>query len=311
MDDLLRSAPPEERASLEASLHDRFDCKESQDLPFTYLGMEFARDKAGLRATMLNYIERMPFLRKNTTFDEFASLRAMLLWVSHVRPDVAAFVSIIGSVTATTFLPDHVASINRKVQYLKSTASIGLVFPKLDVDSLRLVVYTDGSFANRDDKTSQIGFVTCLTDKTGRVVILSYRSCKSWRVCRSAMASETLAFVAGFDTGFTIRAQISEILQLDLPLLIYTDSKCLFDVMTTAKKTTEGRLMINIFAARQSYRRGEINNICLIRSNDNLADDLTKLEGNGLLLQVMHHGYHNPQVVDYIMRPRGIVTDAV
>lgn len=66
--------------------------------------------------------------------------------------------------------------------------------------------------------------------------------------------------------------------------------------------------MIDIFAARQLYRRGEIDNICLIRSNDNLADFLTKLDGNGLLLQVMHDYYHNPEVADYIMRPRGIVT---
>lgn len=231
VENLLRAAPPSERASLEASLHDRFDCKESQDLPFTFPGMDFARDKAGLRATMLNYIERMTFLYKDANFADFASLRAMMLWVSHVRPDVPAFASILGSVTDETFHPEHVILINRRVQYLKSTANVGLVFPKLDVESLRLVVYTDCSFANRSDKSCQIGFATCLTDLTGRIVILSYRSCKSWLVCRSAAVSETLAFVAGFDTGFTIRAQIREILQRELHLLIIRiASACLFFV---------------------------------------------------------------------------------
>lgn len=91
-----------------------------------------------------------------------------------------------------------------------------------------------------------------------------------------------------------MRAQISQILDRDLPLLIYTDSKCLFDVLTTAKKTTGGRLVVDVFVARQSYRPGKIDNICLIRSEDNLAGDMTKLDGNGLLLKVMQEGYHNP-----------------
>lgn len=73
-----------------------------------------------------------------------------------------------------------------------------------------------------------------------------------------------------------------------------------------AKKPDRVLVILN---GAQSYRRGEIDNNCLICSSDNLADALTKLDGNGLLLQVMHDGYHNPQVVDYIMRP-GIATGA-
>jgi hypothetical protein len=41
--------------------------------------------------------------------------------------------------------------------------------------------------------------------------------------------------------------------------------------------------MIDIYAARKSCRRGEIRNIGLIRSEFNIADDMTKLKRNGAL----------------------------
>jgi hypothetical protein len=120
-------------------------------------------------------------------------MRAMLLWV---RPDMSAFASFIGSVTAETYIArDHVKLVNENLLTLQATSTLGLEFPKLDYASLQLVSYVDGSFANREDKSSQIGFVTCLVDKNGRICILSYRSCKAWTVCRSAMASETLALL--------------------------------------------------------------------------------------------------------------------
>jgi hypothetical protein len=61
------------------------------------------------------------------------------------------------------------------------------------------------------------------------------------------MASETLAFVEGFDASFTLRSQLSAMLGKDIPLLMMTNSKPLFDIMTTRKRTTEGRLMVDVF----------------------------------------------------------------
>jgi hypothetical protein len=87
-------------------------------------------------------------------------------------------------------------------------------------------------------------------------------------------------FAAGFDASFTLRHQLSELLGREIRLML-TDSKSPFDIIITQKRTTEHRLMIDIFAARQVHRRREIDNIGLIRSEFNLADDLTKLLGNG------------------------------
>lgn len=61
--------------------------------------------------------------------------------------------------------------------------------------------------------------------------------------------------------------------------------------------------MIDVFAAGQSYQRGEIDNIGLIRSEANLADDLKKRNGNGALLRALMLGRVRHPVEDYIFRP--------
>lgn len=304
VDDLLRAAPHDLREDMEKTLRTRFECKPSSKLPTEFLGLTLRTSMTGFAADMASYIARLEPLSEKASYAQFASFRAMMLWVVNIRPDIAAFVSMISSVTAETFEPElHCIQMNERLSMLKNTNEVGLSFPKLDADSIRLVTYTDGSFANRDDSSSQIGFVTCLMDKNGHIAILNYRSCKAWRVCRSAMASETLAFTEGFDSSFAIRSQLSLILGRHIPLVMLTDSKSLFDIMTTQKRTTEARLMIDVFVARQSYHRGEIDNIGLIRSEYNLADDLTKLSGNGALFRALMLGRVTHPVEDYILRP--------
>jgi hypothetical protein len=115
---------------------------------------------------------------------------------------------------------EDVTIANEHIVFLKRTSKVGLHFPSLDYDSLQLACYTDGSFTNRADKSSQIGFVTCSLDTNGAMCVLSFRSWKAWRLCRSAMASETLAFVEGFDSTLSSRSQLSQMLGRDMPILI-------------------------------------------------------------------------------------------
>lgn len=72
-----------------------------------------------------------------------------------------------------------------------------------------------------------------------------------------------------------------------IPVLLLTDIKCHFDVLTSNESTTEGTLMLDIFAAWKGYTRREIENIGLIRREVNFADDLTKMNGNGALTAAM------------------------
>jgi len=57
---------------------------------------------------------------------------------------------------------------------------------------------------------------------------------------------------------------------------MWTDSKQMFDVFTRASHTTEKRLMIDVRAAREAYKRYEISNIGFVRSEHNPVDGLPK-----------------------------------
>jgi hypothetical protein len=80
-----------------------------------------------------------------------------------------------------------------------------------------------------------------------------------------------------------------------------TDSATLFDAITRHRRTSEGRLMLDIYAAREAYRNREMDNICLIRSEYNVADAMTKAPGNSALLKTIqtHFIYH--PVVQYVI----------
>jgi hypothetical protein len=173
-------------------------------------------------------------MSETATYSEYAFIRAMLLSICHVRPDTSAFVSIVLSTAAETYYVNKDVKIsNEQIVFLKRTSNVGLHCPRQDYDSLQLDCYIDASFANRADKSRQIGFVTCLLDKNGAMRIVSFLSCKAWRVCRSGMASETLAFVKGLDSTLSRRSQLSQMLERDMPILMLTDSQSLFNVMTT------------------------------------------------------------------------------
>ncbi|RAL60530.1 hypothetical protein DID88_009726 [Monilinia fructigena] len=106
----------------------------------------------------------------------------------------------------------------------------------LDLDSLKIVVFADASFANNKDYSSQIGYVV------------------------------------GFDISAAITATVGAILNQETPLIICTDSKSLYDLLTKLGTTSEKRLMIDIMALRQSYERREIVEIIWIDGPTNPAD---------------------------------------
>lgn len=122
--------------------------------------------------------------------------------------------------------------------------------------SLHLRVYTDASFVTNDDMPSKLGYVILLCDADDNCHILAYSSRKYRRVVRSIMAVEFNAFSYGFNVPFMMRHDLEMIYRQKIAIMMLTDSKQIFDVITRATHTSEKSLMIDIFAARQAYRKG-------------------------------------------------------
>ena len=109
-----------------------------------------------------------------------------------------------------------------------------------------MLVFIDASFANNKDMSSQIGFILVLIDATGQANILHWTSIKCKRVTRSVLASELYAIAHGFDSSASIKPTIEKALGINLPLVLYIDSKSLYNCLVKLGTTQEKRLMIDV-----------------------------------------------------------------
>jgi Reverse transcriptase (RNA-dependent DNA polymerase) len=303
VDDLVRAGNLEFKEKSNEATHSRFNVKPRIENNFTFTGIEVASDDQHRSLSQTGYIARLTAVSLTSTFNDMCTLRAKLAWTSHTRPDVSFAVSQLAQTTIHTFDRSTLVLANKIIKYLKSNLDIFLRYPKLDKSTLRLLAYSDASLHNNSDLSSQLGYVILLSDGTGLCCILSFRSFKSRRVARSSMAAETMAFANTFDAAFAIKHDLESMIGKFIPLLILTDSRPLFDVLICAKYTTEKRLMIDISAAREGFTRRDITNVCLIRSEHNIADAMTKLASNAAMLNILKTNQVNHPIEQYVVDP--------
>ena len=107
-------------------------------------------------------------------------------------------------------------------------------------------MFTDASFANNEDLSSQISYILALTDATNKANIVHWSSVKCKRVMRSVLASELYSTVHGFDISIAVKTMLNKILQINLPVILCTDSKSLYDCLVQLGTMQEKRLMIDV-----------------------------------------------------------------
>jgi hypothetical protein len=163
-------------------------------------------------------------------------------------------------------------------------------------------VFTDASFANNKDLSSQIGYVIVLSDGTN-ANILHWSSIKCKRVTRSVLASELYAMAHGFDMAAAIKSTIDAILPGNpVPLVLCTDSKSLYDCLVRLGTTIEKRLMIDLMCLRQSYERREIAEVKWIAGGTNPADAMTKAKPCGALTELIDSNRIEVQAKEWVER---------
>lgn len=207
-------------------------------------------------------------------------------WITHTRPEVSCAVAQLAKATESTFNKVHVQTLNKAIRCIKCTPSRGLCYVTLDRKSLHLRAYSDGSFVNNQDSSSQLGYIVLLCDGNDNCNVIKFRSFKSKRVVRSVLGAEVYSFAEAFDAAFVIKTDLERILDTELPLSMLTDSNSLFDVMVKPSFTTEHRLMIDLQVARNAHQSHEISDIGFIRSAFSPADAFTKIGYCEALLQL-------------------------
>jgi hypothetical protein len=197
-----------------------------------------------------------------------------------------------GAYIATICQPEAAFDLLVAAQHQEPTEAdvkaLNIHFMPITLESAKLFVFVDGSFANNKDFSSQIGYVIVMANEEaigtdeckikGNIIHWSSIKCK-W-VTRSVLASELYAMVHGVDIAIAINTTLKMITKQigieEIPTIICTNSFSLYECMVKLGTTKEKRLMIDIMAIRQSYERQELSEIQWINGNDNPANAMTK-----------------------------------
>jgi hypothetical protein len=70
------------------------------------------------------------------------------------------------------------------------------------------------------------------------------------RITRSILVSELYGIAHGFNMGGLVKSIINKALEIEVLLVVYTDSKSLYEYLVKLGTIREKRLMINIMCLR-------------------------------------------------------------
>lgn len=105
-----------------------------------------------------SYVEAITELHLEATFDDFRTTRYKLVWISHKRIEILAAVPILSQLVKDNYESEDIKMINKLIQHMRTNPKDGLTFQKLNLETIRLVLYSDRSFSSNNDGSSQMGY---------------------------------------------------------------------------------------------------------------------------------------------------------
>ena len=174
-----------------------------------------------------------------------------------------------------------------------------------DLAQMLMIAASDASFAGMPRGRSQGGCVVCLANPaimqgTAKVAVLLWHSGLLKRVVRSSLAAEISQAALAMEEGDFCRALLAEMTQKTfslnswLPsvamwqLVLVLDSRTGYDLLNGTALGEDKRLAIDIAAMKQALQEdGAGRLVRWVPGEELIADDLTKLTGNGKLMQVL------------------------
>ena len=257
---------------------------------FKYLGLEVLQTAEGVQVHQNLYIPSIhPIHLPNTrvmrksdelTAEERAELKRLsgqMMWVaSQTRPDVS-FETCVMSNTGKHPTVKMVHEANKALSKLKSQ-NVSLLFPDLgDPRRLKILAYSDATYASLEDGSSQGGVLVFVQGENEKVAPISWQSKKLERVTKSPLASEASALGEAADAGFLVSSLVQEIFGLSSlpPVHCFTDNGSLTSALETSTIISDRRLRVDIGRLREMVLKKEIV-VFWVEGKMQLADSLTK-----------------------------------
>ena len=220
----------------------------------------------------------------------------MLNWVvQSTRPDLA-FDMVDLSTRFKCAKIEDLKRVKKIVTKLRSEKS-EIVFPDLGPFSVwRLVVFSDASFGNLSGGVDSCGgFLIFLSAKCNSCPII-WKSGRVQRVVKSTLAAEGLSLSEALDEAIYVRHVLCQIFSVPsksehFAITGVTDHEGLCRNIRSTKLVEDRRLRLDIASIKQNIARGEVSEVILCSSGEQLADVLTKKGVSGeKLLSVLQTG---------------------
>ncbi|EED22562.1 conserved hypothetical protein [Talaromyces stipitatus ATCC 10500] len=286
----------EERALQEAGFKAKPKTQLSQDTPLEFNGARIILEQDNVFMRQKGQATKIEPVGTTDRAQKYIEQRARGAYLASIcQPEASYDLAVAAQLQEKDRSEDDYLALNKRLIWQAENPERGLRFIPLDLTKAKIMIFTDGSFANNRDLTSQIGFLIAMVNEEfseeGRFIatgnIIHWASSKCKRVTRSVLASEIYGLTTGFDHGITLASTIKMITdRLNLPtipVVVCTDSYSLYECLVKLGTTKEKRLMIDLMALRQSYEKREIDEIRWIHGDDNPADAFTKANPNGAL----------------------------
>ncbi len=199
-------------AKLTKRTRETFEVKSREHNNRRFSGVYFDKLRECFEIHQRAYVDRLKNLPRDADFTQLRKSRAELSWLVHSRSDICVTASKLALVTEKTFERNHLNMFNTAANYLVESRGLSLQMRKLNMDSLHIRAYADGSFATNHNLTLQLGYIVLICGKWDNACTLHYACYKSRRVARSFLGTETYAFADAYDFAYCAKKDLETIL---------------------------------------------------------------------------------------------------
>lgn len=280
---------------------------------FTYVGLKIQENENGISISQpefAKYVQTVDLnglkLRREDKLDkklkrEYQSLLGQLGWLAHqTRPDLS-----FNTFTCSLFQVEpslgNLKDLNKIVGMVQNGPT-HIQLSRLDRNSLKIVCFSDASFANvlPDKIYSGEGNLIFLADNSGKCALVNWKARKITRVVHSTQSAECLSLVEAIGDSCYTRSLLEEILfnnprSKTIPIEVYVDSSQLFKAIGSTHMITDKLRRLNIAELKQLiHPESEKISLYWIPTDLMLSDCLTKIGASReKLSQVMMTGTLN------------------
>ncbi len=186
----------------------------------------------------MNLISSKDMIRKSViSNDQYVGQRARNAYIASLTQFEVSF-DLSSAAQVISSKKEDVMRLNKRLSWQIDNPIRELKFLSLNIAFLRIVIFIDASFINRNQSTfflsltlaqnyssyiSQINYVICLIDANNRINILHWFFTKCKGVIRFVLASKLFAMIHEFDVETVLRFIIEFILNSILFMMICID----------------------------------------------------------------------------------------